>query len=241
MTDDPGRPGPIPDDVPLPPVPTASGAAAPPRRASRGNGNGAAPPVKKTPIGKLILITILGMGVLFGIGYGLGQFFRSDTGTAAGSGGDEPAPCVTVQVTPTPIPPEQVPVRVLNAGAPPGSAASTSEALAGVGFQIAGVGNGTTDVTTTPAVIRYGPTAVAAAQTLQAYLVSGATMQEAPDLQNEVELILVSGFEGVADPAAAQAKLTAPTPSASGPGCATPAAPEGASSENAEPAPTPAA
>lgn len=233
MTDDPDRPGVTPDDVPLPPVPAAGGA-----RRSAGS---ASPPVKKTPIGKLILITVLGMGVLFGIGYGLGQFFRSDTGTAAGGGGDEPAPCVTVQVTPTPVPPEQVPVRVLNAGAPPGSAASTSEALAGVGFQIVGVGNSTTDVTDNPVVIRYGPTAGAAAKTLQAYLVSGATLQESPDLQGEIEMILVSGFEGVADPAAAQAKLTQPTPVASGPGCASPAAPEGGSSENAEPTPTPAA
>lgn len=236
MTDDQQRGGPTPDEVPLPPVPPANGGTS---RRSNGAGAGAAPPVKKTPIGKLILITVIGMGVLFGIGYGLGQFFRSDTGTAAG-GADEPAPCVTVQVTPTPVPPEQVPVRVLNAGAPPGSAASTSEALAGVGFQIAGVGNSTTDVTATPAVIRYGPTSAAAAATLQAYLVSGVTMQEAPDLQNEVELILVSGFEGVADPAAAQAKLTAPSPSASGPGCPSPAAPA-PTGENPEPAPTPAA
>ncbi|MDQ1249337.1 MAG: LytR family transcriptional regulator [Actinomycetota bacterium] len=234
MTDDPNLVGSAPDDVPLPPVPPAGGA-----RRSAGRGGAASPPVKKTPIGKLILITILGMGVLFGIGYGLGQFFRSDTGTAAG--GDEPAPCVTVQVTPTPVAPDQVPVRVLNAGAPPGSAASTSEALAGVGFQIAGVGNGTTDVTTTPVVIRYGPTSAAAAKTLQAYLVSEATLQESPDLQNEVEMILVSGFEGVADPAAAQAKLSAPSPVASGPGCPSPSAPATGASENAQPEPTPAA
>lgn len=231
----------MPDEVPLPPVPSAAGGSVPPRRSagSGGGGRDGDASVKKTPIGKLILITLIGMGVLFGIGYGLGQFFRSDSGsTTAGSDTGEPAPCVTVTVTPTALPPDQIQVTVLNASAPPGSAASTADALGSVGFQIANVGNGTTDVTTAPAVIRYGPTSAEAAKTLQAYLAGASELQESPDVTT-LELILVSPFEGVADPAAAQAKLTAPTPSPSGSGCATPAAPDEAAAT--EPSPTPAA
>ena len=229
----------MPEEVPLPPVPSGAGGAVPPRRsAGSGGGRDVEPPVKKTPIGKLILITLIGMGVLFGIGYGLGQFFRSDGSTTSSSDTGEPAPCVTVTVTPTALPPEQISVTVLNASAPPGSAASTADALGSVGFQIANVGNGTTDVTTAPAVIRFGPTSADAATTLQAYLAGTAELQESPDVTG-LELILVGPFEGVADPAAAQAKLTAPTPSPSGSGCATPAAP--AEGEAGEPSPTPAA
>ncbi len=196
--------------------------------------------MKKTPIGKMILITLVGMAVLFGVGFGIGQFFQSDSTTSADGGNEaEPEACVTVNVTPTPLPPDQIQVTVLNATAPAGSAASAAETLAGAGFQIATVGNGTTDVTTAPAVIRYGPTSAEAAKTLEAYLAGAAEMQESPDVV-ALELVLVSQFEGLVDSATAQAELTQPVPSASGPGCTPPAAPAPVD-PNAVPQPTPAA
>jgi hypothetical protein len=188
----------------------------------------------------MILITLVGMAVLFGVGFGIGQFFQADSSTSADASAEaEPEACVTVNVTPTPLPPDQIQVTVLNATAPPGSAASTAETLAGAGFQIATVGNGTTDVTTAPAVIRYGPTSADAAKTLAAYLAGAAEMQESPDVV-ALELVLVGPFEGVVDSATAQAELTQPVPTASGPGCAPPAAPAPAD-PNAVPQPTPAA
>ncbi|MCB0915664.1 MAG: LytR C-terminal domain-containing protein [Actinobacteria bacterium] len=217
-------------------APPPSGA--PPRRRSVGGGAGD-PGVKKTPIGKMILITLVGMAVLFGVGYGIGQFFQSSSSGTAADGDTEPETCVTVNVTPTPLPPDQIQVTVLNASAPAGSAASTAETLGGVGFQIADVGNGSTDVTTAPAVIRYGPTSAEAAKTLNAYLAGATEMQEAADVVG-LELILVGPFEGVVDPATAQAELTVPIPSASGPGC-TPPAPGAPADPNAVPQPTPAA
>lgn len=193
--------------------------------------------MKKTPIGKLILVTILGMGVLFGIGYGLGQYFRSDSSSSAGGdGGNNPQPCVTVTVTPSAMPPSAVTVSVLNATAPPGSAATTSEALQGAGFVIGTVANGTTDVTGVPAVIRYPAGSEAQAKTLQAYINGETKLQESADAGG-VELVLIQQFGGVADAATAQGKLSQPTPSPSGPGCS-PTAAAPATSASASPTPS---
>ena len=213
------------------------GAAAPRRRT--GSGGGSNPPVKKTPVGKMILITLVGMAVLFGVGYGIGQFFQSDSSATSADGEAEPDACVTVNVTPTPLPPDQIQVTVLNSSAPAGSAGNAAEVLGGSGFQIASVGNGSTDVTTAPAVIRYGPTSAEAAKTLNAYLAGAVEMQESPDVVG-LELILVGPFEGVVDAGTAQAELTVPIPTVSGPGCPQldPAAP---ADPNAVPQPTPAA
>lgn len=232
MTDDSNRPDGGADEVPLPPVPNSGQRQPQSTPRSRGGGGGDVP-VKKTPIGKLILITILGMGVLFGIGYGLGQFFRSDSGSSA-SGGDSPEPCVTVTVTPSAMPPSQVTVSVLNATAPPGSAASTAEALQGAGFVIGTVANGTTDVTGVPAVIRYPAGSEAQAKTVQAYINGETKLQESPD-SGGVELVLIQQFGGVADATTAQGKLSQPTPSPSGPGCSPTAAPASSASASATP------
>ncbi len=222
------------EQVPLPPVaPPASGYTEargggsvpppPPGNGGGGPGEPAGKPGRKGSIGKAVLLTLLGMLVLFGLGFGLGQLFRSDK-AASGGGTTEPsaAACATVEVTPVAVAPSEVTVDVLNTGAAAGTATKTGARLEAAGFKIGSVGNDTTSDTTSGAIIRYGATGEAAANTLRGWILGNVKMELVERTDSKVTLLLQDGFGGVATEAEAQAALTKPSPSLSGPGCPTP-------------------
>lgn len=192
------------------------------------------PPGKRSGnIGRAIVLTLVGMVVVFGFGYAIGQMLRSgESGDAA-----KPVPCATVSVVPAYLPPADVSVKVLNANAPTGAAKNTGSALEAFGFTIVTVGNGTTTNPTQGAVIRHGPAAgLLAAQTLQAYILGESVLEPAPDLAgNAVELILQAQFGGVASAEQAEANLTKPVPSTSPAGCGSPSTSPAATSPVATP------
>ncbi|MFI0433399.1 MAG: LytR C-terminal domain-containing protein [Candidatus Nanopelagicales bacterium] len=180
----------------------------------------------------LILLTLVGMGVLFGVGFGLGQLLLSgDSSTASGGGTASAAaspsaqPCVTVQATPSSIPTSDITVDVLNSGAAAGSAKTAAEQLGAAGFVIGNVANGQSSQTGSPALVRYGPGGVDKARTVAAWVNGDAAMEEDATLGGSVQLVLLPAYSGIAGSEAAQAKLSQPVPVASGPGCAPSAQP----------------
>ena len=180
------------------------------------------PPPKihtKASAGKLILLGLLGLAMLFGIGYAVGQAFTGGGSTdSAGSAVDLSKDCEIVDTVPDYPPPSDVTVLVLNAGSPPGSATATGQELTSFGFVVSAIGDGSTEATT-PTVIQHGPEARMAVQTLKAYLQGEVTLQEFPDAGNNVTLLLREGFPGVATAAEAEAILNTPVPTPTGPGC----------------------
>lgn len=180
------------------------------------------PPPKihtKASAGKLILLGLLALAMLFGIGYAAGQAFTgggdSDT---AGSDAELSKDCEIINAVPDYPPPSDITLLVLNAGSPPGSATTTGEQLTSFGFVVSGIDDGATEATT-PSVIQHGPEAREAVQTLKAYLSGEVTLQEFPDAGNNVTLLLREGFPGVATAQEAEAILNTPVPTATGPGC----------------------
>jgi hypothetical protein len=166
----------------------------------------------KASAGKIILIGLLGLAMLFGMGYAAGQAVR---GTSAdGSARD----CEIVETVPTYPTPDTIPVLVLNGGSAPGSATTTSQELGAFGFPITGIDDGVSDATT-PVVIQHGPQAKLAVQTLAAYMRDPVTFQEFPDAGSNVTLLLREGFTGVNSAEEAQAILTTPITTAIGSEC----------------------
>ncbi len=189
-------------------------------------GGGEPPKKRKGGIGRAILLTLLGMLVLFGLGFGLGQLFRGDKASSETSAGPSPEPCVTVEVTPASEQPSAVNVDVLNTGAPAGTATKTGASLKSAGFNVGNVGNDTTSATAKGAIIRYGQGGESAANTLKAYLLGDVTLEKVERSGTGVTLLLQDGFGGVASDDEAKAALAKPSPSTSGAGCPTsPAAP----------------
>ena len=236
------------EQVPLPPVapPAAAygdvhgGGSLPPVPPGTGGGAGGSggKPGRKGSIGRAILLTLLGMLVMFGLGFGIGTLFRSDK-TASGGGDSQPtaAACATIEVTPAAVAPAEVTVDVLNTGAPAGTATKTGARLEAAGFKVGTVGNDTTSDTATGAIIRYGPTGETAANTLRGWILGSVKLELVERTDSKVTLLLQDGFGGVATEAEAQAALTKPSPSLSGPGCPTPS-PTAAGSESPSPSDT---
>jgi hypothetical protein len=246
----PYEPGDNPTEhVPLPPVaPPASaygdvhgGASLPPAPPGNGGGGPSDPggkPGRKGSIGRAILLTLLGMLVLFGLGFGIGTLFRSDK-SASGGGDSQPtaAACATVEVTPAAVAPAEVTVDVLNTGAAAGTATKTGARLEAAGFKVGAVGNDTTSDTTSGAIIRYGATGETAANTLRGWILGNVKMELVERADSKVTLLLQDGFGGVATESEAQAALAKPSPSLSGPGCPTPT-PSAALTESPSPSET---
>lgn len=197
---------------------TKSGGSTSPRLAPRPR----KPPPKihtKASAGKLILLGLLALAMLFGIGYAAGQAFTGGSGEAStGSEVELSKDCEIVDTVPNYPPPSDITVLVLNAGSPPGSATSTGEQLTSFGFSVSGIGDGSSEAST-PTVIQHGPDARMAVQTLKAYIKGDVTLQEFPDAGGNVTLLLQEGFEGLATAEEAQAILNTPVPTPTGPGC----------------------
>lgn len=172
----------------------------------------------KASAGKIILLGLLALAMLFGVGYAAGQAFTGGTAEANGTEVDLSKDCEIVNAVPSYPPPSDITVLVLNAGSPPGSATTTGEQLTSFGFVVSGIDDGATDATT-PSVIQHGPDARMAVQTLKAYIKGEVTLQEFPDAGNNVTLLLREGFPGTATAEEAQAILNTPVATATGPGC----------------------
>jgi len=114
-------------------------------------------------------------------------------------------------VSATELGPEQVSVRVLNGTGRPREGATTGEALAGVGFDVAGIGDADPqDVTRTR--IRFAPKNRPGAELLARYLTAGATLVEDATVGDGlVEVTTGIDFRGVLQVPAAATTTTAPT------------------------------
>ncbi|MDO8731383.1 MAG: LytR C-terminal domain-containing protein [Actinomycetota bacterium] len=134
-----------------------------------------------------------------------------------------PSPCVTLMVSPAESLPTvaRVRVNVYNATQTPGLAGGTAEVLRARGFAVRDVGNavGKRQVASV-GEIRYGPKGKPSAELL-AYYFPGVTLIPDGRSKRVVDVLLGEQFTAVLDDATVAATKASPTPSPSGPGCAT--------------------
>jgi len=134
-----------------------------------------------------------------------------------------PSPCVTVMVSPAQSLPSvsRVRVNVYNATQTPGLAGGTAEVLRARGFNVRDVGNavGKRQVASI-GEIRYGPKGKPSAELL-AYYFPGITIIPDGRSKRVVDVLLGEQFTSVLNDATVAATKASPTPSPSGPGCAT--------------------
>jgi len=172
--------------------------------------------------------------LLFGAGFGLSRLIRnaSSGGDASPTTGssqstDNPEPCITTTVIPgADLPkPDTVTTNVYNATDRAGLAASTADALKGRGFLIGTVANDPKAKTVTGvAEIRYGTKGELAAK-LMSYYIPGAALVNDGRADTTIDTVLGAAFVSVAAQSDVDKALTEPSPTASGPGCSSSAAP----------------
>jgi hypothetical protein len=185
---------------------------------------------RRSPAVSIVLV-VVGMVVLFGAGFGLSVIIRgaaSDT-DANGGGSATPSPtsepCVTVTVTPgAGLPsPSQVTTNIYNATDRSGLAATTAETLQTRGFIIGTIDNDPVGrAVSATAEIRHGPSGLSAA-TLMTYYIPGAVLVDDARTDATIDTVIGQAFTAIAEQSAVDAALLTPSPSASGPGCPSPA------------------
>lgn len=172
------------------------------------------------------LVVAVGALALAGVVFAVVSLMRGgDEATTAPTDTETALPCVEVTVVPAEVlpRPQDVRVRVFNATDVSGLAGTTAKELSARDFQVVKVAN---DPKKLPvegvAKIRYGPKGEASAQLLLVY-VPGAEL--APDERTGriVDLALGDAFTSVEAQETVDAVLASPSPSASGPGCPSPA------------------
>lgn len=187
-----------------------------------------------TPSAGAIIAIIAGMVVLFALGFGIalitqGRSIQAPLAAApsqAPSSPSVPLPCSTTMVEPAKVLPrsEKVKINVYNATKRKGLAAETALALKLAGFKIVAVEN-------VPdgrridgfAELRHGPKGLKQAQLLNFYMPDAVLVQ---DTRNDkvVDVVLGREFSVIASDAEVAASMASPSPSTSGPGCASPGA-----------------
>ncbi|MCI2240566.1 LCP family protein [Paenibacillus sp. TRM 82003] len=150
----------------------------------------------------------------------LWQRIRTDT-----AGQPSAAPTATASTDPSAssqlvVAPGDVSVRVVNTGAPAGTAAAVADALAEVGFAVAGVGDGEASDSSVPVLVRYGPDRADSAQTVAAAF-GGAAARPDGSLGRTVVVEVSSADHSVTDVRARVTGATAP-PSATAGAAASP-------------------
>jgi hypothetical protein len=204
---------------------------------------------RSRPIWLTVVLVIVGMAVLFGVGFGIATLLKGGDGSlppeesiedAAGAS-TEPLPCETILVTPAEVLPRtaRVTVNVFNSTKTAGLAGDTAQSLKARGFTINKVANDPVGKVL-PGVgeIRYGATGALGAQLLTYYF-PGAVLVDDGRKGKRVDVSLGRGFVEIPSEAEVAAALAEPSPSPSGPGCA-PLTPEPELSEPADaPAPSP--
>ncbi len=186
------------------------------------------------PIWLTVVLVIVGMAVLFGVGFGVATLLKGGDGSLppeesveeAAATGAEPLPCETVLITPAEVLPrtERVTVNVFNSTSRAGLAAETAQILKARGFTINKIEN---DPLGQPlpgtGEIRFGPNGADAAQLLTYYF-PGAVLVDDGRKGKRVDVSIGRGFTEIAGEAEIAAALASPSPSPSGPGCVTPSA-----------------
>ena len=204
---------------------------------------------RRRPVWLIVLIVILGMAVLFGIGFGASLLIRGDgtpqadaTPGASAIASAAPLPCETTLVTPAEVLPAtgKVTVNVLNSTKRQGLARDTADVLTARGMKVKEVANASGEgVVRGVAELRYGSKGQRAARLLEFYF-PGAKLVPTERPTKVVDIVLGREFEKVLGEAQVAAALASPSPSASGPGCApASAAPPVVSAPSGPPSPTP--
>ncbi len=204
---------------------------------------------RRRPVWVIVLVVILGMALLFGIGFAASLLIRG-SGTpqadvvpsASAVASAAPLPCETTLVTPAEVLPVtgKVTVNVLNSTKRQGLARGTADVLTARGMKVKKVGNASADgVIEGVAELRYGPKGEKAARLLEFYF-PGAVLVPIDRKTKIVDVVLGTEFEKVLGEAQVAAALASPSPSASGPGCASSAPPAPAiTAPSGPPSPTP--
>ncbi|WP_432519575.1 LCP family protein [Kineococcus sp. SYSU DK006] len=131
-------------------------------------------------------------------------------------------PSATPTATPTGDPsassellvaPSDISVRVLNVGAPAGTASTVADQLAGVGFAVAGTGDGPATAPGTGVLVRHGTDRADSARTVAAAL-GGATIQEDATLGRSIVVEVASPTVAVTD---VRSRVTGAVPAAPAP------------------------
>lgn len=168
-----------------------------------------------------VILLVLAMIALFAAGFGLSRLISGRTSSASAST-PAPKPCVTVTVTPgASLPkPKAVTVNVYNSTDTAGLAKKTAAELKDRGFTIGTVDNDPLgNVVKGVAEIRYSAASRAQAQLLEIYL-PGAKLVKSDTAGEGIDLAIGPKFGAVLSNAQVEGALTSPSPSPSGPGCA---------------------
>ena len=200
------------------------------------------PPARR-PVWLIVLLTGVGMVVLFAVGFGVsllvagederptvvageedpsvaGDAIGNDDGNA-GNTDVEPEPCETTLIAAAEVlpRPDSVVVNVYNSTKRAGLAGTTARELSQIGFRINKVENDPLGVSLRGVgEIRFGPKGADNARLLLFY-VPDAVMVEDDRSGPRVDLSIGRGFEGLQPEGTVAAALASPSPSLSGPGC----------------------
>lgn len=189
------------------------------------------PPAKR-PVWLIVLLSIVGVLVLFAAGFAAALLIGGDTEDpavvaqeevvgATGAPAIEPEPCETTLVAPAEaLPrPENVVVNVFNSTNRGGLAGTTAQELSLRGFRINKVENDPLGVSLRGiGEIRYGPNGADNARLLE-FFFPDAVLVEDDRSGPRVDISLGRGFEAVQEQGLVAAALASPSPSLSGPGC----------------------
>nr|WP_240896734.1 LCP family protein [Kineococcus vitellinus] len=111
------------------------------------------------------------------------------------------------------VAPSDISVRVLNVGAPAGTAAAVADQLAGVGFAVGGTGDGPATAPGTGVLVRYGTDRADSARTVAAAL-GGAVLREDATLGRSIVVEVTSPTVAVTD---VRSRVTGAAPAAPAP------------------------
>lgn len=182
-------------------------------------------PRRRVPIWRLLVIILIGIVVLFAIGFGISMIFRgggTPQADPAQSSISEPLPCETTMVNPAEILPisSKVKVSVYNSTNKIGLAGDTAKVLKARGFIINEVGNDPMSRNVQGvAEIRYGRKGASRAQLL-AFHFPGAVLVQDNRTGKIVDVVVGAAFTELEGEAQIAAAMASPSPSTSGPGCA---------------------
>jgi len=202
---------------------------------------------RRRPVLVIILVVVLGMAVLFAVGFGVSMLVRGSSAPQAdvapntsASAPSAPLPCETTLVTPAQVLPAtgKVSVNVLNSTKRQGLARDTANVLTTRGIKVKEIGNAPDGGKVKGvAELKYGPKGKRAAHLLEYYF-PGATLVPIDRKTKIVDVVLGTEFDKVRGEAEVAAALASPSPSASGPGCVTESAAPAAASAPPEPTPS---
>jgi hypothetical protein len=204
---------------------------------------------RSRPIWLTIVLVIVGMAVLFGVGFGIATLLKGGDGSLppeesiedASGVTAEPLPCETILITPAEVLPRtaRVTVNVFNSTPTAGLAAETAQILTARGFVLNKIANDPLgEVLPGVGEIRYGAKGAPGAQLLTYYF-PGAVLVDDGRNGKRVDVSLGRGFVEIPSDAEVAAALAAPSPSPSGPGCVSPTPTPEVSAPASAPAPSP--